>query len=253
MGINETIIYSDKYEELYFRFLSHYDRVWDAKTYKSESSKLKLVLKTLRVSGLSGMHFYDALKKQGYKPYTIKAVFESASRMYEHGQHENIVSSFNNPFKEFLFRQKNLFRYAYKTERLKIDYDDTKKLLETIQDENLREFCLALLQSGLRIDEAYKVDHSTSSVVGKGGKQRFVNFKYNRPNPPSEYAVRKQLTALGLKPHTLRKLVATKLSRSELSRTDIREYMGWSSDITADRYNQPLKEEKLKAKIEEIL
>jgi site-specific recombinase XerD len=242
-----------KYEQLRVAYLSYYDKVWDLKTYRNEASRAKTIIEALKVSGFNGMAFYAALKDMGYKPYTIKTIVQAAGRIYAHGQKEKIVDSFNNPFKDFMATSKNVFRNAYKPERLKIDFDEAHRRILTIEDENIKYFCLALLQSGLRIHEAYKVDHSTSSVIGKGDKQRFVIFNYNRPNPPSEYAVRKQLTALGLKPHSLRKLLSTKLARGGFSREDLMEIMGWSSSQTADKYNQPLFEEQLREKLQKVL
>ena len=65
--------------------------------------------------------------------------------------------------------------------------------------------------------------------------------------------VRKELAKIGLKPHSLRKLLATKLSRSNMTYTDICAIFGWSSLATAQKYLQPLKEDQLKQKMKEIL
>ena len=113
---------------------------------------------------------------------------------------------------------------------------------------------MALLKSGLRIHEAYKVNYETSSVIGKGDKERFTAFSFPKHlQMPSEYHVRGALQKLGLKPHSLRKLLATKLSRSDLRHADIMQVMGWSSIATASKYFQSLNEEQLKQKMKEIV
>lgn len=256
MLYNIIIMSMNKYEKLRYDYLEYHDKLWEDTTYEAESSKTKTIVEYIqKAGGYAGKPFYVVLKDAGYKPYTIKALFQRAADMYEHSQKLGILSSFNNPYKDFLISNNHLFRNAYKTERLKIDFDEARSRInkELNYDKDLQSFCLALLKSGLRIHEAYKVDYDTASVIGKGGKRRYVNFEYKSDNPPTESRVRRALKKIGLKPHTLRKLLATKLSRSDMTYTDICEVMGWSSLETAARYLQPLKEEQLKQKLTEIL
>lgn len=249
----KQIKFEDRYEELYYSYLTYHDRIWDDKTYASESSKLKTIVRIMRISGLRGVDFYGQLKAEGYKPYTIKAFVQRAASLYKHGQEQKIVDAFSNPFSDLLARSPQLFRNAYKPERLKMDFDEAQRRIKTIEDEALREMCMALLKSGLRIHEAYKVNYETSSVIGKGDKERFTAFSFPKHlEMPSEYHVRGALQKLGLKPHSLRKLLATKLSRSDLRHADIMQVMGWSSIATASKYFQPLNEEQLKQKMKEI-
>lgn len=250
---HDKIKFQDRYEELYYSYLSYHDRIWDDKTYASESSKLKTIIRVMRTTGLRGIDFYAALKAEGYKPYTIKAFVQRAASMYRHGQEAKIVDAFNNPYNDLLARSPQLFRNAYKPERLKLNFDEALTRIKSIEDEAMREMCLALLKSGLRIHEAYKVNYETSSVVGKGDKERFTAFSFPAHlKMPSEYQVRTALAKIGLKPHSLRKLLATKLSRSDLRHADIMQVMGWSSIETASKYFQPLNEEQLKQKMKEI-
>lgn len=249
----EEIQFSDIYEKLYYSYLTYYDKIWDTKTYEVERSKLKTIVRAMRKSGFSGIAFYNALKEEGYAPYTIKSLVQRAASLYQHGQDSDFLSKFNNPMKDLLIRHPQLFRNAYKTERLTIDFDEAKAKILTIQNVEVRDFCLALLMSGLRIHEAYIVNQQTSSVVGKGDKERYVMFDYPHQTFPPASTVRRTLAKLGLKPHTLRKLLATKLSRSDMTYTDICAVLGWSSLQTAAKYLQPLKEEQLKQKMKEIL
>lgn len=250
---NDNIKFKDIYEKLYYSYLAYYDKIWDNKTYASESSKLKTIIRVMRLSGLRGIDFYGILKAEGYKPYTIKALVQRAASLYRHGQEQKFLSTFNNPMYDLLVKSPQLFRNAYKPERLKLDFDEALTRIKTIEDEATREMCLALLKSGLRIHEAYKVNYVTASVIGKGDKERFTAFTFPAHlEMPSEYRVRTELKKLGLKPHSLRKLLATKLSRSDLRHADIMKIMGWSSIETASKYFQSLNEEQLKQKMKEI-
>lgn len=247
--------YDDIYEKMYISYMDYNDARWDSKTYKVEASKLKTILAAVRQSGLSGMEFYKELVSMGYKPYTIKALFQTAALLFAHAQKEKITSNITNPFEDFLTKNNHIFRHAYKVERLKFDFDEARRRINTLEDANIREFCLAILHSGLRISEAYKVNHDTQSVIGKGGKQRFVMFDYKGDQPPPGQArVRTALASIELKPHSLRKLLATKLSRdSSLTHIDIMTIMGWSSIETAQKYMQPLAEQELKQKVLDAL
>lgn len=246
---------SSKAEQLYYAYLTYHDNLWDDTTYKSESSRLRQIVKVIDdVSGFQGKAFYMELKRQGYKPYTIKVMVQRAASLYAHGQKLGIVDKFSNPFHDLLASSPQLFRNAYKAERLRLDYDEAKRRILTISNETVRDFCMQLLKTGLRIHEAYVVNQETSSVIGKGNKERFTTFEWPKGKEmPSEATVRRALAKIELKPHSLRKLLATKLSReSSFSTQDILKIMGWSSIETASKYYQPLKEETLKNKLKEI-
>lgn len=244
--------FDTKIEELRYAYLDYHDNVWSNTTYTAESSKTQTIVNAIQASGMSGTDLYTYLKDRDYGAYTIKALMQRAAAMYDFGRERGLVVSQINPFRDFLVRNAQVFRHAYKSERLTITFETAKERIESIEDDNMREFCLALLFSGLRIHEAYKVNHETSTVVGKGGKERYVMFNY-RGNPPSEYAVRKALKEIGLKPHSLRKLLATRLARSHLTHTDIMTIMGWSNIETATKYFQPLNNEQLAAKLKEAI
>lgn len=246
--------YKNKYEELRYAYLDYHDKLWDSSTYRSESSKTKSIIELIeKAGGFSGVELYKLMLAEGYKPYTIKVFFQRAGAMYKFGMSNGIVPNFNNPYSDFIMSSAHLFRNAYKTERLKLDYDEALIRINTIPNIEVRDFCIALLRSGLRINEAYKINYETSSVVGKGDKERFVVFSYEHKSMPSESMVRRELAKIGLKPHSLRKLLATKLSRSNMTYTDICAIFGWSSLATAQKYLQPLKENQLKQKMKEIL
>jgi integrase len=246
--------YTDKYHETYCKYLEYHEHAWSPTTYNSEKSKLNTIIEIIKVVGASGNDLYKELKKRDYKPYSIKTLMQSASSWYEFGLRTKTIPYGINPFSDFTKRNAQVFRNAYRPSRLAVDFDKAQELIQTIPDTNLRLFCLAILHSGLRIHEAYKVNYEDSTVIGKGGKLRKTYFKYNGDiPPPTQNAVRQALLKLGLKPHDLRKLLATRLSRHGLTHSDIMEVMGWSSIETASKYFQPLNQEKLKSKLDEAI
>lgn len=248
--------HTDKYDELIYKYLEAHDPVWTNNTYATESAKLKTILRVLRISGLRGVAFYQTLKAEGYHPYTIKAIVARAASLIAWGiKHQIQGFGPTNTFEDLLMSSPQLFRNVYKTERLKIGFDEAVEKIKTIPQENIREACLSLLRSGLRIHEIYKVNLETKSVIGKGGKERFTVWSYpSHLELPSENQIRYALKKVGLKPHSLRKLLATKLARnSDFSNADIQQIFGWSSIETATKYIQPESESILKQKIQEAL
>ena len=248
--------HTDKYDELVYKYLEAHDPTWTDKTYATESAKLKTILRVLRTSGPRGVTFYQTLKAEGYHPYTIKSLVSRGASLFDWAiKHQ--IQGFGpiNTFADLLLSSPQLFRNAYKPERLKITFDEAMEKIKSIPQENIREACLSLIRSGLRIHEIYKVNNDTKSVIGKGDKQRFTVWAFPAHlELPSENQIRYALKKVGLKPHSLRKLLATKLARnSDFSNADIMAVFGWSSIETAAKYLQPETEAKLRNKIEEAL
>jgi len=244
---------TDKYWQLYDSYLDFHRTAWTDACYKSEAARLKKIIHIIKTeAGLSGNELHKALIKRAYGTYTIKTMLIRAASYYDHGAKKGVFPSITNPFKDEMQRSRTAMNRAYRPERLKIDFDKAKELINTITDTGIKDFCLALLHSGLRIDEAYNVNHETKSVVGKGGIERTVFFDYQGPLP-SEYRVRSALKELGLKPHSLRKLLATKLSRNGFSHADIKRIFGWSSIATADKYFQSKMDDQIRESLKEAL
>ena len=181
------------------------------------------------------------------KPYTIKTTFIRLGEFYqwlmETGQRQMGI----NPWKRFMESHANLFKHVYQSERLEITYDEAKSKILSIQVESLRTAALQLLEGGLRSCELSTFDGN--SVTGKGGKRRMVflrpglaEFRFTGTYPELYGA----LKAVGLKPHTLRKLCATAFgSQAGVNDIDIKEVFGWESIETSAKYRQPKRQEQL--------
>lgn len=243
----------DQYWQLYDKYLDFHKTAWTESCYKSEAARLKKIVHIIKTdTGMSGNEFHRSLMDRGYGSYTIKTMLIRAASYYEFGSNKGVFPKGMNPFKNEMQRSRTAMNRAYRPERLKVDFDTAREKISLIKDEAVRDFCMALLNSGLRIEEAYNVNHETSSVVGKGGIERTVFFDY-KGEPPSDYRVRTALKEIGLKPHSLRKLLATKLSRSGFSHADIKRIFGWSSITTADKYFQAKQDDKLRQELKEVL
>lgn len=237
--------------ELYDKYLHEMSGAWAPSTYKSEASRLKLIVRLmLSGAGRSGNALYDSLVAQGLKMYALKTALIRAAQFWEYGKVHGYFQEVANPYKSEMRRKAFTLKTAYKKERLKLNYDQAHAAICSLAEEDLRGFILAMLKSGVRFEEAFKIDLVNQRVIGKGSKERAVVFEYYG-TIPAKARVRAALKEIGLKPHSLRKLLATKLSRTDMTHADIMAVFGWSSIKTADSYFQPLAEDKLRQLLKE--
>jgi site-specific recombinase XerD len=153
-----------------------------------------------------------------------------------------------------IFRRKNarLFKNTYQTSKPKISFEDAAKLINQLPESVHRNLALQILGSGERYSEA--IQRGGTEVVGKGSKRR-ATFRpqFAESDRTGSYATfRRTLASIGLKPHDLRKLLATRLVERGMNEADLMEVMGWSSILTAKAYLQPKKAEKLKMVFQSI-
>ncbi len=158
-----------------------------------------------------------------------------------------------NVYREFMKKNANLFKYAYKKEKIDIDFSEAMRRIEAMKDVRVKEKALQLLTTGARWDESTTLDKD-GFVIGKGKKRRkllnssHVDFKLSYS---SFGKILKQET--GLKPHSLRKLLATELANNGLSPADIKQIFGWECISTADSYFQSKRDDELASKIDKII
>lgn len=250
------IDFNDPIWVLYDEYLSFNTNNWSPTTLKSETARLKKIIHAAKNgAGFTGNGLYAYLTETGIKPYSIKTYMIRASSFWDFCRERGHFPQMPfNPYKAEMMRNKKVTCGVYKPERLKMDFFKAEELLRNLELEDVRvkDFCLALLYSGLRIHEAYKVNKETGYVIGKGAKERKVAWDYAHATNPSQASVRGALAAVGLKPHSLRKLFVTRLSRSGFSREDIMLIMGWSSFSTAEKYLQPDLEDGLMNKVKNL-
>jgi integrase len=213
---------------------------WSPSTLSSERSRL---LKLAPHIELGPRALYDKLIEDS-APYTVKTSFIRISALME-------WMNVENEFKDFMQSHARLFKHSYKREVLKLDYEEAFKRINSIEEDVVRAHCLFLLKSGLRISESYKVD-GDGYVEGKGGKRRKVLVRAPEQLAPA-YRVRAALREVGLKPHSLRKLLATKLFRAGFDGVDICKIFGWSNLQTAMNYLQADGDSELASRLAEVV
>lgn len=220
---------------------------WAPSTLRSESARLHAALDLIQAGA-------QALLEQGsirYKPYALKTLFIRAGELVEY-----VYPNLPNEFKMFLKRNARIFKNAYKPERLGVDYKQASQLVSYITDPTAKKLATIILKTGLRSAEALSYDGS-GAVIGKGSKERAVLSEDCLTKEEREQLTyskfHKALAKVGLKPHTLRKLVASQLANGGAKEADLLAIMGWSNIQTAKFYLQPKETRALKALLERSL
>lgn len=217
-------------KELVDTYLEARESAWAESTFKSEKARLRAVAHKLDL-GPKALHKY--LEGEGQKPYSIKTLFIRICDMEK-------WANAGNAFQFYMLTHRNRFKHVYQKEELNVSWNDAISRINQLS-EPYRAMALGLLQSGLRLDEAYRV--RDGKVAGKGGKVRKVYGKIEDIAPRSTFS--RKLKAVGLKPHTLRKLCATRLAENNASPADLCKVFGWTDIKTAYQYLQPKEESRL--------
>ena len=214
-------------------YLEHKESSWALSTYRSEKSRLNAQAASLH---LSPKELHKRLTEQGMKPYSIKTLFIRLSDLEK-------FAKLPASFAAYLESHKNRFKHVYQAEELTITYEQAQALIGQLA-QPYRSMAEGMLQTGVRISEAYGVEDGR--VVGKGGKPRKVFGIIKETAPKSTFALK--LKEIGLKPHTLRKLCATRLADKGASAADLCKVFGWSDIRVAHKYLQA----KADAKLQEL-
>ena len=176
-------------------------------------------------------------------PYARNTAWIRCAHYYE-WLIENRTVHGENQFKAFAKKHKRLFRGAYRPEKLTVTFQEAEKLVASLPDGDIRRTALRMLYGAQRWSDTACGD---GLVVGKGNKVRQDYSPETLRGPSAAYSrVYKALKALGLKPHTLRKLALNKMVDKGATVADLMEVAGWSSMSTAASYLQPKEHKRLK-------
>jgi integrase len=216
-------------KEMVNAYIESKKNAWSPVSLKNERSKLHKALLLIQQGP-------EALYVQGiqlYSPYSLKQLFIRAGEFYRFCNPDSA-----NPFKLYMKNNAQLFKNVYDKEELDVSYEEARVRIEGLEGE-LKELALFLITTGLRAEEALKYDGS-GFVIGKGKKKRkvFSTQPYPKGHQVTYSMLHKGLAKVNLKPHTLRKLYATKLADNGLQAVDLMKIMGWNSMETASLYLQ---------------
>jgi len=222
-------------------YIGDHETAWARSTLKSERARLKAVAEQLSAGPDS---LYGYLKSINQKPYTIKTTFIRICALEAWIETSSLstkkLDMESRKFREFMKKHSNRFKHAYQKEELEITFDEALKRIEQLQGKP-RDYARSILTTGLRISEASS--SPVGQVTGKGGKTRKVYGRIEGVMPRSTFA--KELAKVGLKPHTLRKLCATRLAEAGATPADLCKIFGWSSIGTAYQYLQAKDDDKI--------
>lgn len=142
-----------------------------------------------------------------------------------------------NPYRAWRREKGTRFKNAYTRRTPDVSFAEALALITGICDSAVRSHCQFLLYTGARFEESLNVS-STGTVIGKGGKERTLHIPETVDvslRAPYQQ-VRRALAKVGLKPHTLRKILLTELARQGANPFVLCEVAGWSSLAPATSY-----------------
>lgn len=214
--------------ELMEMYLADKELAWATTTLKSERHRLTAALPHLDGNPAT---LWAALKDHGaYGRLTIwTRVSDFWGWMIDNGH------TTGNPYK--VFKQKNArqFKNVYTKKTPQITYQEARERIAGIKNLEIRNLAVTMLSGGLRFCESQQVD-SDGSVVGKGSKRRQVYVQSTSGANVPYQQLRRALAKVGIKPHDLRKLFATRLVEEGANEFQLCEMMGWESIQTASSY-----------------
>jgi integrase len=228
------------------QYLKFKENSWAPTTLEMERYRLQGLLTVGELIASPG-ELYKTLKDK-YKPYYLQVTFTRLSDFMTWGSKQ---LGWINPYSDFLKSNRNLFRNAYKSEELDVTYAEALKRIKGIEKPEIREAALDILHNGLRAHELNNI--MGSHVIGKGGFLRPLMKEVKIGPRPDRFKLHYELKKVGLKPHSLRKLFATRLLDAGMSLQDVCKVCGWKSIETVLRYAQPKSTENLRASVKKAL
>ncbi len=229
------------------RYITSKQGSWSTASTRSESSRIHTMLPF--ISSSNGERLYEKLISDGKQPYTVKTSIIRASNFLDY------LEVATNPYKKMLKEQRNRFKNSYIPERISLTFEEAQYKLKEITNKEHRDMAFFILFSGLRAKEALKYDGS-GWIMGKGARMRrvFNSELLPKVSKPIKYLdFYDSLRAVGLKPHTLRKLAATELVKKGFKITDLMHVMGWKSMQTASIYLQPASDLELEGRVKQAM
>lgn len=216
-------------------YLDSRKRSWSASTLRSESYRL-----TALADSIDGTpeKLWEALAH--LKPYARVTAFTRVSAFYDWAIARGHIAG---PNRYALYRDENQRdfkqQYVYKRKELPeaLTFEEAKRRLSLLPAD-IQAKALRILSRGLRYSEEETLKRG--KVMGKGHKERDVFL--DAPEGPvfdkSYQTFWRALKSVGLRPHDLRALAATRFAEAGLSEIELMKLMGWARLETAKYYVQ---------------
>ena len=151
-----------------------------------------------------------------------------------------------NSYKQWRAKNARMFKNVYNPTHPKLTFKEAVEKVNQLQGQEIRTLALQILGEGTRWSECQR--EGSGPIIGKSATAR------PRYRPTLEGAAftgnyqsfRRALRRVGLKPHDLRKLCATRLVQEGLREQDLLKVMGWTSMETAKFYLAPKADAELR-------
>lgn len=239
-------------QELILAYLDTQKNNWSENTLRSEKYRLRgVTLEMLMEPELLWKFF----KAKGSKPYAIKTAFIRAGEVFEYLMEKGHLPRQENPPKAFMKSEAKRFKHAYNPAKVEMTFEEACERIGKIENDVVREKAIQLLGTGMRYEESTKVG-ADGKVVGKGGYEREVPLAKELAVEGFDisYAtVLRHLKKVGITPHMLRKLCATKHVAEGAQEADLMKLMGWRTSQMAAVYVQERRANELAEKMRQSL
>jgi hypothetical protein len=216
------------------QYLNKKRLAWAESTFRVESTILRALLPN--IDG-NPDRLWEVL--QNHKPYTRSVTWGRVTKFWSW-----TYPNRPNPYQVFRDENRRLFKNCYARKHVAATYEEVRGKLERIEDKDVREHALDMLRNGLRFAESLTI--KDEAIQGKGGKIRKVFLPFSLKFRGSYYQFWTELKKVGIRPHDLRKLAATKFVELGMREADLLKVMGWNSMQTAQFYLQPKRDEELR-------
>lgn len=220
---------------------------WAPTTMKSQVARLNKVADLIDGNPESLWAWLES----NQAPYTRTITWTSVADFYAFLIQIGVAGP-SNVYSDWRKRNRRQFKHVYERKQPDISFEEAKRRIALIDDESIRAKAYELLGSGMRYSESFTLNNG--KVVGKGSKVRRVASTATAAVYTKSYSLFwRRLGEVGLKPHDLRKLVATRLHEAGMSVFDLCHHMGWSDPKTAMSYVKAKSDDAMLTKVKKAL
>lgn len=235
------------------RYIDSKKSAWSPSTLNSEKYRLRGVTQEQLADPAALFAYLKDERK--LKAYPLKTAFIRAGELVDFLMSEGKIPQGVNAVKLYMRENANAFKHAYAKKAVDVTFEEAAERINKMENEELRKKALQLLYTGMRYAESLTLN-SENQVVGKGGWHREVPMAKDVPADGYEASyttLYRHLKKLGLTPHMLRKLCATKLVELGAQEADLMKIMGWRSSQMASIYVQAKRERSLMTELKKEL